>query len=61
MSDRYLQWVYPGEVPDYEKVELVGITDMTDLSDGWYTVSNVYAPDLPEESYRVAIVRIEDE
>lgn len=24
MSDRYLQWVIPGEQPDYEPVELVG-------------------------------------
>ena len=53
MSDRYLQWVYPGEVPDYEKVEPVesdtvwwckthGIGQHYDGKDPWWDEYSPY-------------------
>lgn len=57
----YLQFKQLVEWGCLKKVEVVDTTDMVALSGGWYTVGNVYALDLPEESYRVAIVRLDDE
>lgn len=49
----------PHYIECMKPVEPVGVVEMVDHIDGWFTVSNVYAPDLPEASYRVAIVIVE--
>ena len=60
MSDRTL-YRRDESLKRYVPVEPVDVVEMADHIDGWFTVSNVYAPDLPKASYRVAIVIVEDD
>lgn len=43
----------------YEPVEPVAVTVMNDYIDGFYQVADVYAPDLTNEAYKVAVVILE--
>mgnify|MGYP001550421805 CR=1 FL=1 len=45
-----------GNQPMFVRVEPVAVVTMTDHVEGFYSLPNVYLPDLSETEYKVALV-----
>lgn len=49
------------QLEEFVGSDLMDVTQAADSAEGWYEIASAYAPELPNEYYRVAIVILEIE